>query len=170
MLKKQMEKALNDQVNAEMYSAYLYLSMAAWFEAENMKGMAGWMRAQAQEENMHAEKFYDFIHERDGRVLLRQIDAPPTDWKSPVAAFEEVLAHERKVTRLIHSLVDLSLKHKDHAANAFLQWFVSEQVEEESSAKEILDNLKFVGDNPSALFMLDRELGQRGSAASNSGD
>jgi len=161
MLKPNVEEALNRQVNAELFSSYLYLSMAAYFDSQTLAGMANWMRIQAQEELIHALKLFDFISERDGRVLLTQIDSPKTEWESPLNAFEDALGHERKVTGLINDLVDLSLGEKDHAANTFLQWFVTEQVEEEAAAKTIVDQLRMIADHPMALFMVDRELGQR---------
>jgi ferritin len=161
MLSPKIEDALNSQINAELYSSYLYLSMSAYCDSQNLAGMANWMRIQAQEEHTHAMKFFDFVNERDGRVLLTQIEAPKTEWTSPLNVFEETLAHEQKVTGLINGLVDLSLEEKDHASNTFLQWFVTEQVEEEATAKTILDKLKLIGDNPVALYMLDGELGQR---------
>ncbi len=161
MLKPNIQEALNGQVNAELYSSYLYLSMAAYFDSHNLAGMANWMRIQVQEELIHAMKLFDFINERDGRVLLAQVDAPKTEWTSPLDAFEDSLGHEQKVTGLINGLVDLSLGERDHASNTFLQWFVTEQVEEESGVKTIVDKLKMVGDNPVALYMLDGELGQR---------
>jgi ferritin len=161
MLNPRIEEALNRQINAELYSSYLYLSMSAYCDSQNLAGMANWMRIQAQEENTHAMKFFDFVNERDGRVLLTQIDAPKTEWTSPLDVFEETLAHEQKVTGLINDLVDLSLSEKDHASNTFLQWFVTEQVEEEAAAKTIVDKLKLIGDNPVALYMLDGELGRR---------
>jgi len=161
MLKPNMQEALNKQVNAELFSSYLYFSMEAYFNAENLAGMANWMRIQAQEELVHVTKFVDFINERDGRVLLAAIEGPKLEWTSPLNAFEDALEHERKVTALISDLVDLSLGEKDHAANTFLQWFVTEQVEEEAAAKTIVDKLKLVGDSPVALYMLDGELGQR---------
>ena len=161
MLRPNVEEALNRQVNAELFSSYLYLSMAAYFDSQNLPGMANWMRIQAQEELIHALKIFDFIGERDGRVLLTQIDSPKTEWTSPLNAFQDALEHERKVTGLINDLVDLSLAEKDHAANTFLQWFVTEQVEEEAAAKTIVDQLTMIADHPMALFMVDRELGQR---------
>jgi ferritin len=161
MLNNDMEKALNAQVNAEMYSAYLYLSMSAFFQSKSLGGFAGWMRVQAQEEMVHAMKFYDFINERGGRVILDPIEAPPTDWDSPLATFEAVYEHEQKVTGLINELVELALEKHDHATNIFLQWFVSEQVEEEDSANDVVEKIKLVGDAKGGLFMLDRELGQR---------
>ncbi len=161
MLTERMEEALNQQVNAEMYSSYLYLSMSAYFESINLKGFANWMKVQAQEELLHAMKIYDFINERGGRVKLTAIDAPPTEWDSPLAAFEAVYEHECKVSGLINDLVNLALEEKDHASHIFLQWFVTEQVEEEASADEIVQKLKLMGDARGGLFMLDRELGQR---------
>jgi ferritin len=161
MLNNTIQDAFNKQLNAELFSSYLYLSMSAYFESQNLKGMAHWMRIQGQEELQHAMKFFGFINERGGRVLLTQVDGPKTEWSSPLDAFEDTYEHECKVTGLINGLVDLSLSEKDHAANTFLQWFVTEQVEEEASAQEIRDKLKLVGDSPAVLFMLDQELGQR---------
>lgn len=161
MISKNMEKALNDQVNAELYSAYLYLSMESFFKSQNLNGFANWMRVQTQEEVSHAMKIYDFINERGGRVILKAIEGPQTKWDSPFAVFEAVYAHEQKVTGLINKLVDLAIKENDHATNNFLQWFVNEQVEEESSADEIVQQLKMMKDAPGGMFMLDRELGQR---------
>ncbi len=161
MLKENIEKALNNQLNAEIYSAYLYLSMAAYFESISLKGFANWMKVQYQEEMAHAMKFYDYINDRGGRVLLQAIEAPPTHWDSPLAAFEATYKHEQKVTGLINKLVELAMSEHDHATNIFLQWFVTEQVEEEDSANEIVEKLKLMGDARGGLFMLDRELGQR---------
>ena len=156
-----MEKALNDQINAEMYSAYLYLSMSAYFQSKSLTGFANWMKVQAQEEMVHAMKMYDFVNERGGRVILAAIAAPPLEWDSPLNAFEGVYEHEQKVTGLINNLVELALEEHDHATNIFLQWFVSEQVEEEDSANEVVQKIKLMGDAQGGLFMLDRELGQR---------
>ncbi len=161
MISKKMEEALNEQVNAEMYSAYLYLSMESFFKSLNLSGFANWMRVQTQEEIMHAMKIYDFINERGGRVTLKAIEGPPTKWESPLVVFEAVYAHEQKVTGLINELVNLAIEEKDHATNAFLQWFVNEQVEEESSADEKVQKLKMMENAPGGMFMLDRELGQR---------
>ena len=161
MLKKKMLKGMNDQINAEMFSSYLYLSMEAYFQSISLRGFAVWMRAQAQEEMVHAMKFYDFVNERGGKVTLEAIAKPESTWSSPLAAFEAALAHEQHVTSLINDLVDLAISEKDHASNIFLQWFVSEQVEEESSAGEVVDRLKLIKDNTSGLFMMDAELGRR---------
>jgi len=161
MIGKKMEKALNEQINAELYSAYLYLSMVAYFESVNLAGFATWMRAQTQEEIMHAMKMYDFINERGGRVILKAIETPPSEWDSPLAAFEAAYTHEQLVTGRINDLVNLAVEEKDHATNSFLQWFVNEQVEEETSADNVVQNLKMAQNAPGALFMIDRELGQR---------
>ena len=166
MMDEKMQEALNKQVNAEIYSAYLYLSMSAYFQSVNLDGFANWMRVQWQEELAHGLKFYDYVNERGGRVVLQAVEAPPSEWDSPLAVFENVYQHEQKVTSLINELVDLAVEAKDHATNNFLQWFVSEQVEEEASADEVVQKLKLVGDDPSGLFMIDRELAQRGSTAS----
>jgi len=156
-----MEKALNEQVNAEFYSAYMYLSMVSYFQEINLPGFASWMKAQAQEEMFHAMKIYDYIAERGGRVLLAPIAGPPTEWESPVAVMEAVLEHEQKVTAMINNLVDLAMAEKDHASNIFLQWFVSEQVEEEDSVGDVLSKVKLMGGTGGGMFMLDRDLGQR---------
>jgi ferritin len=161
MLSEKMQAAMNEQVNAEFYSAYLYLSMSAYFESQNLAGCANWMRAQALEEQTHAMKFFHHIAERGGRVTLKAIAAPPAEWDSPLTVFEHVLGHEQKVTGLINDLVNLALEEKDHASNLFLQWFVNEQVEEEASATDVLEKVRRVHDAPHGLWMLDRELGQR---------
>lgn len=161
MLKENMLKALNSQLNAELYSAYLYLSMEAYFESIDLGGCANWMRAQAQEELTHAMKFYGYIVQRGERVTLSTIEGPQIEWDSPVAVFEHVYEHEQKVTGLINDLVDLSVSESDHATNNVLQWFVAEQVEEEESASGVLQRIKLAGDSKSGLFMLDSELGQR---------
>ncbi len=161
MLKKKMMKALNEQINAEMYSSYLYLSMESYFQSISLAGFAAWMRGQVQEELMHSMKFYDFVNERGGRVTLDTIQKPETSWKSPLVAFEHILRHEQMVTELINDLVDLAIREKDHATNIFLQWFVTEQVEEEASVGEIVDKLKLIKDNSSGLFLLDAEMSKR---------
>ena len=161
MIGKKLQKALNEQTNAELYSSYLYLSMSAYFQSINMAGFANWMRIQAQEELIHVMKFYDYIGERGGRIELAPVDGPPTEWNSPLAAFEHVYEHEQMVTCRINDLVDLAIKERDHAANSFLQWFVNEQVEEEASADAVVQKLKLVGSDGGGLFMLDQELGKR---------
>jgi len=161
MLSKKMETALNKQVVAEYYSAYLYMAMSAYFESINLGGFAGWMRAQAMEELAHGTKIFQYVNERGGRVWLDAIDKPDLRWTSPLAVFQATYKHEQKVTGLINKLVDLARKEKDHATENFLQWFVAEQVEEEASADEILQKLKMIGKEGHGLFMIDRELGQR---------
>ncbi len=161
MLTDRMQKELNGQLNAELYSSYLYLSMNAYFKSVNLDGFANWMYYQAQEELEHSMKFYDFIIQRGGKVVLTQIEAPPTEWDSPLAVFEATLAHEQKVTGLINDLVEIALEEHDHATNIFLQWFVSEQVEEEESVSGVLEQLKLMGDAKGGLFMIDRELAKR---------
>ncbi|MBN2588613.1 MAG: ferritin [Sedimentisphaerales bacterium] len=161
MIGKKMEKALNEQVNAEMYSAYLYLSIESYFKSLNLNGFANWMRVQTQEEMFHAMKMYDYLIERGGRILLKKIEGPQTEWKSPLDAFKTVSKHEQKVTGLINNLVDLAIEEKDHATNSFLQWFVTEQVEEEANADELVKQLKLMENAPGGMFMLDRELAQR---------
>jgi len=160
-MKDKIEKAINSQINAELYSSYLYLSMSSYFSSINFDGFASWMQVQAQEELMHAMKFYNYVVERGGRVILTAIEAPLAEWDSPLAVFEHVYAHEQKVTGLINDLVDLAIAENDHATTTFLQWFVAEQVEEESSADQIVQKLILVKDQGSGLLMLDQELGKR---------
>ncbi len=161
MLSERMQAALCGQLNAELYSSYLYLSMSAYFQSTGLPGFANWMRVQAQEEMVHVMKFYDYVNERDGRVTLELVEKPPSEWDSALAVFEHTYKHEQNVTGLINKLVDLAIEEKDHAANNFLQWFIAEQVEEEASAKEVLQKLKIMGDAPGGLFMLDSELATR---------
>lgn len=161
MLSEKMEEKLNEQINAELYSSYFYMAMSAYFEHKGLGGFAQWMKAQAQEEQFHAEKFYNYVIERGGRVILRSIDAPPTDWDSPLAVFEDTLAHERSVTQRINDLVNQAVEEKDHATHNCLQWFVNEQVEEEDSVQRVIDELKMVGGAGGGMFMINRELGQR---------
>ena len=161
MINDMMQTALNKQINAELYSAYLYISMSAQFQAMNLKGFANWMRVQSLEEFTHADKFYNFLIDRGGRAILNSIEGPPTKWASPLAIFQDAYKHEQKVTGLINALVNLAIKEKDHAAHSFLQWFVNEQVEEEANADSIAQQLKLIGKNGQGLLMLDRELAQR---------
>ena len=161
MLSKKMEKALNEQINAELYSAYLYLAMSAWFESQNLPGFAGWMRIQHREETAHAMKFFKFVAERRGRIVLKAIEEPAKEWKSPLAAFEAAFEHEQYITGRIGDLVNLANEERDHAAHAFLQWFVNEQVEEEASVDAIVQKLKMAEKAPGAMLMLDQALGQR---------
>lgn len=161
MISKKLQDALNDQLNAELYSSYLYLSMSAYFQSANLAGFAGWMRIQAQEELVHVMKFYDYIGERGGKVTLGAVDGPPTEWKSPLAAFEQAYAHEQMVTGRINDLVNLAIDERDHATNGFLQWFVTEQVEEEATADAVVQKLKLIGDDGGGMFMVDQEMGAR---------
>jgi len=162
MINKTVEDALNTQINAEMYSSYLYLSMSTSLRDKGLPGMANWMRKQAEEEMEHAMKIYDYVMDSGGRVILSDIEATPDQWDSPLAVFEHVYAHEQKVTVMIHKLVELASGEKDIATHNFLQWFVEEQVEEEEHSSAILDKAKLVGDDGPGLFMLDRDLGKRG--------
>jgi ferritin len=163
LIKATVQTALNDQTRKEFYSHYLYLSMAAFFESNNLRGFAHWMRIQAKEEQEHAMKFFEYIIERQGKVVLETIDAPTAMWKSPKDVFEDAYNHEMKVTESIHKIVELAESEKDHATALFLQWFVKEQVEEEASANETLQKLQLIGSETSALFVLDGELGKRAS-------
>lgn len=161
MLSQKMQDAFNQHMNKESFSAHLYMSMSAHLQAVNVKGMAHWMRLQADEETTHTMKFFDYILGRGGKVILDSVQAPPTEWDSPLAVFEAAYEHEKAVSAMINALVDLSLEESDHASNTFLQWFVTEQVEEEESALEVVEQLKMIGDNQAALFLLDKELAQR---------
>jgi ferritin len=164
MLSKKIENAINEQINAEVYSASLYYAMAAYFESMSLKGFARWMRIQAVEELTHVQRFFAYVNDRGGRVSLKAVDAPPGEWASPLKAFEEAYTHETKVTGLINGLMDLALKESDHASVTFLQWFITEQVEEEASADEVVQQLKLVDKTEGGLFLLDQELGKRSFA------
>jgi ferritin len=161
MLTEKMETKLNEHINAELFSAYLYLSMSAYFKSVDLPGFANWMQVQFEEEMSHAMKFFEFVDNMDGRIRLMTIQAPPVEWKSPQEVFQQTYEHEQLVSKQIFELVSLALEENDHATNNFLQWFVAEQVEEESSAKTILSKLKFIGDSKSGLFMVDQELAKR---------
>ncbi|WP_456329618.1 ferritin [Archaeoglobus sp.] len=160
-ISEKMVEALNRQINAEIYSAYLYLSMAAYFDSIGLKGFSNWMRVQWQEELTHAMKMFDFISERGGRVRLYAVDEPPSNWNSPLAAFEQVYEHEVNVTKRIHELVELAMNEKDFATYNFLQWYVAEQVEEEASSLEIVEKLRLIGEDNRGLLFLDKELSLR---------
>jgi ferritin len=161
MLSKKMEQALNSQINMEIASGYLYLSMAAYFESENLPGFANWMMKQWQEEVGHGMKIYNYVNDRGGKIKLKAIPEPEAKWDSPLAAFEASLKHEKKVTESIGKLVDQALKEADYATNAFLQWFVTEQGEEEATVDGIVEKLKMINAAPGGLFMMDRELSHR---------
>jgi ferritin len=160
-INSKVEGALNDQIRKEFYSTYLYLSMAARFESMNLKGFAHWMQVQANEETKHAMKIYGYVNERGGNVILQQVDAPPSNWKSANEMFTEAYQHEQKVTESINKIVELATRENDIATQVFLQWFVTEQVEEEASANEIAQKLQLMRDNAPALLLLDSELHRR---------
>jgi ferritin len=161
MLKKVIQDSINAQINSEMYSGYLYLSMSAYCESINLKGFAHWLKVQGQEEWGHAMKFYDYIFDRGGKVSLQAIAQPPEDFKSPLELFQQVLEHEKKITEKINKLYELAIKENDYATVVRLQWFITEQVEEEKNAGEIVDQLKVIKDNFPGLMMLDRHLSAR---------
>jgi ferritin len=163
MLGKVIQDAMNEQMKSEFYAAYQYLSMAAYCESENLPGFARWMRTQAQEETQHAMKFYDFILDRNGRVVLQAVEEPVVEFGSPLEVFERALEHEQRVTAMINDLYGLAVRENDYASQTFLQWFVTEQVEEEKNAGDVVETLKMIGDRSEALFLLDRELGRRGN-------
>ncbi|MFZ5948922.1 MAG: ferritin [Stygiobacter sp.] len=163
MISEKMQKALNDQINAEMFSSYLYLSMAAYLESENWNGMAAWMKDQSSEEYTHAMKLYNYINEINGKVTLETIEKPKTTWNSPLEVFEEAHKHELYISDRINKLVALAIQENDYATNLFLNWFVTEQVEEVSTVSQIVHKFKLIGDNKTSLFLLDRELGMRAS-------
>lgn len=163
MLNKKVEAVMNDQLQNELQSAYVYLGMSAYCESQSLPGMATWLRNQFEEEQLHAMKFYNFILDREGQVTLKQLDAAPTDYGSPLQVFETALEHEKKVTADINDLYDLANKEHDFASQAWLDWFAQEQVEEEKTVGQIVDDLKRVS-NGNGLYMLDRELGSRGAA------
>ena len=164
MIAEKIQKAINKQVNMELYSAYLYLSMAAHFQAANLTGFANWMKAQAKEELLHGMKLYDYVLDRDGRVTLEAIAAPPDAWGSPLAAAEDAYRHERENTTLINDLYVLANQEGDHVTAIYLHWFITEQVEEEASTKQAVDRLKLAGADSSALLVLDEQFGSRTTA------
>lgn len=161
MIPEKVLRLLNEQVGKEIYSAYLYLSMASYFDAEDFQGFAHWMKVQAKEELGHAMKIYEFIYERGGRVELPALEKPTCHWNSPLEAFKQALEHERFITSSIHNILELARTENDHPTANFIQWFVKEQVEEEAQVELIVKKLQKLGDSPVALYMLDRELGNR---------
>ncbi len=161
MINEKMEKAFNDQINKELYSEYLYLSMKAYFERLNLKGFVNWFNVQVQEEHAHAMGMFDYVHERGGEVELEAIEKPETKWESPLACFEQVLSHEEFVTSRINALMDVADEVKDRAALSFLNWYLKEQVEEEASVGDVLATLRLIGDDKKALLMLDKDLAAR---------
>ena len=161
MISKKMNEAINSQINAEMWSAYLYLSMANNFEAKGLKGIANWFNVQYKEELAHAQIFINYLNSRDGRVLLAPIAGVETEWATPLDAFKATLEHEQKVTGLINDLYSLAEEEKDFATREKLNWFVAEQVEEEETARELIDNFTLIGDNGYGIYQLDQELDSR---------
>jgi ferritin len=156
-----VQDAINEQIKNELYSAYLYLSMSAHFEAVNLPGFAKWTRLQANEEVGHAMKLYDYLNERGGRVVLHAIEQPPIEWGAPQEVFETILSHEQKVTSLIEALYETALAEKDYASQVMLHWFIDEQVEEEKNASEIVEQLRMAGDRPGNIMYIDRHVGKR---------
>ena len=163
MFGEAIQNAMNEQIKNEFFAAYQYLSMAAYCESENFPGFAHWMRTQAREETEHAMKFYDFILDRNGHVVLQAIDGPVVEFGSPLEVFERALEHEQRVTAMINDLYGLVVSENDYASQTFLQWFVTEQVEEEKNTGDVVETLKMIGDKSEALFLLDRELARRGN-------
>jgi len=161
MLNSTVQNAINEQIKNELYSAYLYLAMSAHFEAANLPGIAKWMRLQSNEEVEHAMKFFGYVNDRGGRVILKAIDQPQSEWSTPLVAFEQVLEHEQKVTGMIHNLFAIATKENDYPTQVMLHWYINEQVEEEKNASTIVDQLRMIGDHPNALLMLDHRLGER---------
>ena len=169
MLSPKLTEALNKQINEEYYSSYLYLAMAAYLEDQNLDGCAHWMRMQALEEWEHGMKIFDYMLERGARVELMAVKAPQKEWASPVATFEASLEHEQYMTKNINALADLAISERDHATNNLMQWYVTEQVEEESSVEDILKKLELMGNTGTGLFMMDRELKTRQAPATGGG-
>ncbi|QZE15734.1 ferritin [Halosquirtibacter laminarini] len=161
MIKEAVAKSINDQINKEYYSSYLYLAMSAYFEAEGLKGFANWMRVQAKEEADHADKFFDYLNDRGGRVHLGAIEQVPYEFGSVLEVFQQVLAHEEHITESVNNIMDVAISENDHATKSFLQWFVDEQVEEESTVGDIINNLKLIKGDGQGILMMDRELGAR---------
>ncbi|MDA8422510.1 MAG: ferritin [Nitrospiraceae bacterium] len=161
MLTKKVEEALNEQLNRELYSAYLYMSISSSCTNRGLKGFANWFMVQYHEEMLHAMKFYEYINLQGGRVALKALAQPPSEFSSPLEMFNKTLEHEQFITKSINDLVELSISEKDHATQIFLHWYVTEQVEEESNDNEILAQLRIIRDDAQALMMLDRELAAR---------
>ncbi|MDP2806562.1 MAG: ferritin [bacterium] len=161
MIKQNVQDIINKQINAEMYSAYLYLGMAVWCQDQNLPGAAQWFKAQAKEEMAHAMRFYKFLEDTNSQIALKAIDAPPAKWASLLNAFEDAYKHEQKVTAMIYEIVNLAAKEGDHATVSMCKWFVDEQVEEEAQTLAIVEKLKMAGDSKGALLYIDKELGKR---------
>lgn len=170
MINKKVEKAINGQIQAEFYSAYLYLSMSAYFESTNYKGFANWLKVQTQEELTHAMKFYNFLLDREGKVELQAIEQPPADFASPLEAFKAAHGHEKKVSKMIHGLYELARQEKDYPFEQFLHWFIEEQVEEEANALEVVEDLKKINNDSNGMLILDQKLGVRQFVDETTGD
>lgn len=161
MVSSKVQQALNKQLNAEFYSSYFYLSMSAYFESNDLQGFAKWFRLQAQEEYSHAMKIFDYLNHISGKITLSKIEDPKTKWNSFLSVFQDTSDHEKEITKEINELVDLAISEKDHATANFLQWFVSEQIEEEATAQQNVKKMEMIGDSKSGLYMLNREFGSR---------
>ena len=161
MVSSNIQQALNKQLNSEFYSSYFYLSMSAYFELNDLQGFATWFRLQSEEEYSHAMKIFDFLNHVSGKITLSKIEAPKTKWDSFLSVFQDTSDHEKAVTKTINYLVDLAISEKDHATVNFLQWFVSEQIEEEATAQQNVKKMEMIGDSKSGLYMLNREFGSR---------
>jgi len=161
MVSSKVQQALNKQLNAEFYSSYLYLSMSAYFESNDLQGFAKWFRLQAQEEYSHAMKIFDYLNHISGKITLSKIEDPKTKWNSFLSVFQDTSGHEKEITKAINDLMDLAISEKDHATANFLQWFVSEQIEEEATAQQNVKKMQMIGDSKSGLYMLNREFGSR---------
>ena len=164
MISKDLQEAINTQIRNEYYSSYLYLSMAAYCDSLNFQGFAGWLRKQSEEELTHAMRLFDFLLDRDGRVVLDSIDQPPSEFGSLLEMFQQVLDHEKEVTSMINNLYESAVAENDHATAVELQWFIQEQVEEEKSASDMVENLKLAGKNSAALLILDRQVTSEGNS------
>jgi ferritin len=164
-LNERIEKALNSQINKEFSSSYLYLSMALWFESKNWKGFSHWMRLQAQEETSHGYKILEFMNSREGHVTLEAIPAPKTEWKAVLEVMEQTYKHEQGITANINEIFSMARKDEDFATESFLKWYLDEQVEEEAHTKEILENVRMLGESKGSMFMLDKQLGKRAAQA-----
>lgn len=170
MISETMQSAISEQINREIYSAYVYLAMSDWTSSEGLKGMSRWFHTQYEEELGHAMRLFNYLLDRNARVGLKAIKEPPASYDSPLAAFEAALHHEQEVTRSIGHLMDLAIKEKDHASHNMLEWFVNEQVEEEANVQQVIDQIRIIGKEGSGLYLLDIELGKRSALDEESGD
>jgi len=170
MLSERMEKALNEQIHAEFYSSYVYRSMQAFFVQANLDGFAHWMHLQAEEETGHGERLFNYVHDRGGKVVLKGMDAPRTDWKNPLEVMENALAHEKKVSQMIYDLVKVAKEENDYATQTYLNWFVTEQIEEEASVDRIVERLRLASDSSAGLLLIDGELAARSGDPGNAGE